>query len=234
LDVRLGSKKPESIELVMSTEMKCTLWFLTLLAAFSAPPLASAYYDPGVQRWINRDPVGERGGVNLYTFVANEPSQSVDCLGLAEVGEDANGTTVVSIENCEVVIYIGHGNSNNDPSFIPPPNKGGPSAAAFIGCYADQINNSIRKRGITLIEGAPHVTQGDSLWSGVVSPYFNKPDWNKAIQDVALNVAPLANRWLNQGVCKSVKVTVVGADKKPVSQDFTKPFDSFTWPKTKL
>lgn len=25
-------------------------------------------YDPNLQRWIQRDPIGERGGINLYQF----------------------------------------------------------------------------------------------------------------------------------------------------------------------
>jgi hypothetical protein len=54
---------------------------LALLALFFATNPASAYYDPGVQRWINRDPVAEEGGPNLYCFVFNEPVLSVDGFG---------------------------------------------------------------------------------------------------------------------------------------------------------
>ena len=43
---------------------------------------AFAYYDPGVQKWLNRDPIQERGGVNLYAFVANAPPNAVDQNGL--------------------------------------------------------------------------------------------------------------------------------------------------------
>ncbi len=58
------------------------VWTLTLLALFSAPPLASAYYDPGVQRWINRDPMQEAGGMNPYQFIGNSPVSFVDTDGL--------------------------------------------------------------------------------------------------------------------------------------------------------
>src|SRR5262252_10346870 len=27
------------------------------------------FYDPGLQRWVNRDPIAEAGGLNLYRFV---------------------------------------------------------------------------------------------------------------------------------------------------------------------
>jgi RHS repeat-associated protein len=45
------------------------------------------FYDPYLQRWVNRDPIGEMGGMNLYGFIANEPFSSVDTLGLAEYGD---------------------------------------------------------------------------------------------------------------------------------------------------
>ena len=40
------------------------------------------FYDPETGRWPSRDPIGERGGVNLYGFVGNEGVNWVDVLGL--------------------------------------------------------------------------------------------------------------------------------------------------------
>ena len=40
------------------------------------------YYDPNLQRWINRDPLREQGGFNLFEFVDNEPIGSLNSLGL--------------------------------------------------------------------------------------------------------------------------------------------------------
>ena len=40
------------------------------------------YYDPRQGRFINRDPIGEEGGVNLYGFVGNNPVNRLDFLGL--------------------------------------------------------------------------------------------------------------------------------------------------------
>jgi RHS repeat-associated protein len=39
------------------------------------------FYDPQTQRWINRDPIGEAGGINLYGFVGNTPQNSLDFHG---------------------------------------------------------------------------------------------------------------------------------------------------------
>jgi RHS repeat-associated protein len=41
------------------------------------------FYDPNLQRWLNRDPMAEQSGLNLYGFVANNPINYVDTLGLA-------------------------------------------------------------------------------------------------------------------------------------------------------
>jgi RHS repeat-associated protein len=38
-------------------------------------------YDPALGRWINEDPIQERGGVNLYGFVGNRPTIRIDKRG---------------------------------------------------------------------------------------------------------------------------------------------------------
>lgn len=53
----------------------------TLLLAFFFTTNASAFYNPIVGRWLNRDPIGEKGGINLVGFVANNPVTGVDYLG---------------------------------------------------------------------------------------------------------------------------------------------------------
>ncbi len=40
------------------------------------------YYNPDLGRWVNRDPIGARGGLNFYAFTANAPLVGVDILGL--------------------------------------------------------------------------------------------------------------------------------------------------------
>jgi RHS repeat-associated protein len=39
-------------------------------------------YDADTGRWLNRDPLGEDGGINLYGYVGNSPINYSDALGL--------------------------------------------------------------------------------------------------------------------------------------------------------
>lgn len=43
---------------------------------------AWAFYNPSIGRWLSRDPIGERGGKNLYGYVRNEAVNRTDYLGL--------------------------------------------------------------------------------------------------------------------------------------------------------
>jgi len=40
------------------------------------------FYNPGLGRWVNRDPIGELGGLNVYGFVGNASVVDYDTLGL--------------------------------------------------------------------------------------------------------------------------------------------------------
>jgi RHS repeat-associated protein len=52
------------------------------------------YYNPSTGRWLNRDPIGEEGGRNLYAFVHGSPIHLVDRLGLQQVPLDEPVTSI--------------------------------------------------------------------------------------------------------------------------------------------
>jgi hypothetical protein len=55
---------------------------LGIVALLSIAQTARAFYDPSSQRWLNRDPIEEEGGNNLYAFEENSPFLNLDAFGL--------------------------------------------------------------------------------------------------------------------------------------------------------
>jgi hypothetical protein len=70
--------------------LACAVWLLV------ASTSAHAFYDPLVGRWLNRDPIEEKGGLNLYCYVQNSPTTRVDPYGdqanIIVDGEPLGGT----------------------------------------------------------------------------------------------------------------------------------------------
>ncbi len=57
------------------------------------------YYLSALGRWLNRDPIGEQGGVNLYGMAGNAPVNRWDYLGLASSAYDAIATVRRTVGN---------------------------------------------------------------------------------------------------------------------------------------
>ncbi len=49
------------------------------------------FYDPAVGRFLNEDPIGLSGGLNLYAYVENEPTNNTDPFGLQALPLGRNG-----------------------------------------------------------------------------------------------------------------------------------------------
>ncbi|MBK1881425.1 hypothetical protein JIN85_03295 [Luteolibacter pohnpeiensis] len=100
------------------------------------------YYDPVTGRWPSRDPIEERGGVNLYGFVRNDGVNEVDELGLViqaiQVGDVPGHPPDVVEKDYEMQLVQ---QSNAD-------------AAAFEKMITDMSDDDfkkITKNGITII-----------------------------------------------------------------------------------
>jgi RHS repeat-associated protein len=99
------------------------------------------YYSPQTGRWINRDPIEEAGGLNLYGFVGNDLNK-FDLLGWKDMDSD----------ECNIEIVVGHGtlaNPDGTPR-VPHSNKSihwhkihSKSkcwTTGYIGCNSNRIN----------------------------------------------------------------------------------------------
>ncbi|TAE89542.1 MAG: hypothetical protein EAZ81_12830, partial [Verrucomicrobia bacterium] len=126
------------------------------------------YYHPQTGRWINRDPIEEEGGLNLYGFVGNDGVNRLDLMGLETYPElipdpklprgmtpiGLNG--IPNIEKCSIYIFLTHrhdiemGNlvegvfdkiKNADflSKFKTPCSR-----VSFLSCYTELTNQSVR------------------------------------------------------------------------------------------
>jgi hypothetical protein len=73
-----------------------------MLASLLATQVSQCFYNPQTGRWLNRDPIGEKGERNLYGFVGNAPTVKYDYLGLVDrpgalAGKVYNGSRSASV-----------------------------------------------------------------------------------------------------------------------------------------
>jgi RHS repeat-associated protein len=220
------------------------------------------YYNPSTGRFIKRDPaeeegasllrtgrqsddqfdangnwIGETNSVNLYAFVANDPVDSSDYLGMVRIVKDARGFTIVYVDPNEIVWWMYHSNKRN-PVFLPPIKANG--AAGDLGCYAAYQNQRIAKHAGFLIPGSP--TAMAYPWDSKVNPITDQTEYAPAVSAMGQGTVQLVNSWLSAGGAGSscalttVTVTIVDASgfwggwspPKIKSYKFTQPIHSFS------
>ena len=104
----------------------------------------------GIPFWPSRDPIGERGGVNLYGFVGNDGVNRWDYLGLKD---PKNGMKVIEIvPSCTIRIYGGHGLldrwfTGTDPELKKPSNRSSASSIPYSISGAGGSCNAATKVG---------------------------------------------------------------------------------------
>ena len=91
----------------------------------------SRFYDANTGRFISEDPIGFRGGPNLYAYVRNNPTNWLDPLGLCDQSRpttSAQPSTHDYSENCAVL------NICNSPWAPPQTLTGNPDTLSPATC----------------------------------------------------------------------------------------------------
>ncbi len=65
------------------------------------------YYDPAIGRFLQRDPIGIRGGLNVYEYVRSAPTSAVDPSGLWDWFEAIKGGGVAAIGGLVIIGLAG-------------------------------------------------------------------------------------------------------------------------------
>jgi RHS repeat-associated protein len=63
------------------------------------------WYNPALGRFVSRDPIGIRGGLNLYSYLTNNPLRGVDPLGLCGQSSASNFFN-------QVGVFLGNASEN--------------------------------------------------------------------------------------------------------------------------
>jgi RHS repeat-associated protein len=129
-------------------------------------------YSPTLGRWINRDPIEERGGVNLYAYVENDPVDLTDPSGLASKDKrfvpkfppafcDCNSGQCCQVRHTDCLsrcrqFYIG-----DYPTGL---------LRSCLNCCENQL---------TSCEKTVPTTYAGSMWNNCFQQYPNQPPWKK-------------------------------------------------------
>jgi hypothetical protein len=118
-----------------------------LLAAFAVSDArAMRWYSPSTGRWFSRDPIEERGGLNLYCILANNAVSGIDALGLEEAIPRSKPYNI-SVKKCQIYVAYGHNWVGRDDldglNLITNISGTSCSYATAVGCYSSSVPNSI-------------------------------------------------------------------------------------------
>ena len=119
------------------------------------------YYCPATGRWLNRDPKGEKGGLNGYGFIGNSVPMDVDPFGLAPLSQDDLDSLLGQLQKIA-----------NDVSQMEPPTRC--NSPDKIGVWRhDQFAQRVQKLN------SPYILLEQSINSAGMA--VSKPHWHNAL-----------------------------------------------------
>lgn len=156
------------------------------------------YYSPELGKWVSRDPIGERGGENLYAFVGNSPVLRLDPLGL-----------------------IGGGFISKGPIYRPLPPTGGKPTAGMTE-PVDDLNCKC-KRKCSLLNGQTTFNLSCSLdltvriyvdpsasnpWGALVHEYKHENNYHTWYDSMRGWIASQEGSFPNENQCLAAETAV--------------------------
>lgn len=120
--------------------------------------------DPATGGWLSEDPIRQSGGLNLYTYVNNQPTVAIDPTGLTQY-------TAVFSTFIDTATFFGFTGDNRQP--------GQPGSSRFSEEAIVETDESISKSGLIATAATPGVTRlGGTSWdvdpSGISMPIVKR------------------------------------------------------------
>jgi hypothetical protein len=124
----MNKQKPTYLNSIR-TALLLSLWLGLMAAAYQA----QAFYASEFGRWINRDPLEEAGGYNLYGFLRGDPVTLVDAFG-----QQGRSSQSLQLSGVPVIPMPPGGGAGGNGSILGPPGHTGAgnntTTGPGIGC----------------------------------------------------------------------------------------------------
>jgi len=153
------------------------------------------FYDPLLQRWPNRDPLEEDGGINLYEFVKNSPISWFDSDGAApmscsDITQAINNNNQSGLDP-DIIKCIAYRESGFDPSALNKRSSATGLMQMTDGATTDAGGepSMMGNAGYNIYYGSKYVGMRVRQAHGNITKgldgYGTGPGYGKAIQDCA-------------------------------------------------
>ena len=149
------------------------------------------FYSPELMRWINRDPIEEDGGANLYAFCGNNPIckydkdgcayfayrplKAVRLLGVIGNDEDEWNNTVIAHEN----LFFEDGKTPSNLGYFRDGLHPDKDNSGYRSPHASGFNDCIMRKAVKNIRPLPY-----SLLGGTGCVKYNCQDWAEEVRNM--------------------------------------------------
>ena len=145
--------------------------------------LGQRYYSPQEGRFLSRDPIGQAGGLNVYSYAGNNPINNVDPSGLADVEIRFNKISLLGYHHAYIVVrdldgteyIVRSGPSGNSKNIFSA--SGGSSSQGSRGASTTSCPSSSSASNSS--NGSSNSSNGSSPGSSRGGRGRNKGPWGR-------------------------------------------------------